>query len=455
MVAPSPPDNGKSATSASIPLGATTATMSSSSAHHSAPSNFSTAQYPSTTASTYSTAVPGSARALARMIHFSNGGAGSSAVARCGSSVRQTLVAATESGVPSEMVVGDRWGGEQGMGGWTKADNQEGASGMDCKGRTSNHGVADVDRDHGPSTSGEVHEVSLNTKHGGDRTNGGRQTISGPVTESGVRGVDQRWFVLRDGAASLAGLWYVEYAQGYPYYVHEASGHSQWEDPRPTKERVDSPTAGGVTDFLAESTPANAGHTTTGSTRAAHQIRSIDPVASSTGINSLNGSGCTPEEGNPDDDGARDCEQKLPASPMKPVGVTIAVDVPRFVDISFDRETREVIQEPGDPYKETKEGGRMSLDEEVKQTHRNLPPSFRNKSPDNRSRTGGGCEKRESDDHDSASNTDSSSGGSSSTSIGTDSDTGSEASSPDSEGKTISRNDGSDGRDIPRSPRVR
>ena len=30
----------------------------------------------------------------------------------------------------------------------------------------------------------------------------------------------------------LSGLWHILYSEGYPYYVHQISGHSQWEDPR-------------------------------------------------------------------------------------------------------------------------------------------------------------------------------------------------------------------------------
>ena len=44
----------------------------------------------------------------------------------------------------------------------------------------------------------------------------------------------QNSFVLssQGGDDELSGLWRVFFSEGYPYYLHEASGHSQWEDPR-------------------------------------------------------------------------------------------------------------------------------------------------------------------------------------------------------------------------------
>ncbi|CAM9458384.1 unnamed protein product, partial [Pylaiella littoralis] len=53
--------------------------------------------------------------------------------------------------------------------------------------------------------------------------------------------------------ASLLGVWRVFQSQGYPYYLHEDSGHSQWEDPRDRKTvRPREPSTTAAADIAAD-----------------------------------------------------------------------------------------------------------------------------------------------------------------------------------------------------------
>ncbi|CAB1116190.1 unnamed protein product [Ectocarpus sp. CCAP 1310/34] len=116
----------------------------------------------------------------------------------------------------------------------------------------------------------------------------------------------------RDASAALAGLWKVFQSEGYPYYLHEASGHTQWEDPREV-ERLR------VQEFLVDTGA-------TGDVRGESLGECSEPNGEAALLEEH------PEEGN---GGLRDKtpiereQSPPPASPIKPAGVPVAVKVAR------------------------------------------------------------------------------------------------------------------------------
>ncbi|CAN0358891.1 unnamed protein product [Ectocarpus sp. 12 AP-2014] len=126
----------------------------------------------------------------------------------------------------------------------------------------------------------------------------------------------------RDASAALAGLWKVFQSEGYPYYLHEASGRTQWEDPREV-ERLR------VQEFSAD----------TGVT--------ADVLGEGLGeCSEPNGEAAlleqNPEEGNgglPDKTPIEREQPPPPASPIKPAGVPVAVKVARFVEAAATSRT--------------------------------------------------------------------------------------------------------------------
>lgn len=148
-------------------------------------------------------AVPGSARALARVLHLGTLGEG-----RPTDPARMPPPAqAAARGIAGDQI---ERSSSPAFGGWMTARDESDSA--------ADGGDAEVTPARAPDEEPAAYR-SLVLEHGGH---------SGAAAE-----VDEanQSFIL-EGSGATAGLWYVGYSQGHPYYLHEPSGHSQWEDPR-------------------------------------------------------------------------------------------------------------------------------------------------------------------------------------------------------------------------------
>lgn len=273
--------------------------------------------------------VPGSARALARMIHFSNvgcddGGVGLGGERRADMGVQYGAGAREKAMVSTPGV--SEGPGEVAVGAWMKNCP------TDAQKDSSNHCNDELHtntNDSGPGEKEKAQVVGTNSRLNDEvvtrRTAEQEQDESSPVGSGLV--VDDRdeasdSFVLSKeggGTGVLTGLWYVGYSQGYPYYLHEASGHSQWEDPRPAL-----PTNTTTSEAEQLSSEVKAQETES----AVANLSALAGGCSGSDISATQG--CPPE-----DHEAGDAQQHIKrpsASPIKPLGIAVEVDVPRFVE---------------------------------------------------------------------------------------------------------------------------
>lgn len=305
-----------------------------------------------------------------------------------------------------------RVGGGQRMGAWMISGEQQSATTVDHTLHARDRGVAGIDGEHATAVD-ESNEV-LSSKSHGNRSTAEQQVLAIPATAAESPEEDHQSFVLSDEGGSLAGLWYVGYSQGYPYYVHDATGHSQWEDPRPEKH-VDS-SAGNQTVSQPSDVPSSeAQETARELTTIARDKQHID-LATSPSSPKVPES--TQQIENPENSQSWEYEQRLPASPITPVGVTVAVEVPRFVGahtVPGNANSR-----CGASNGETEEGAGMP-DEEIVDLRQGPLPIERSSTG---SRSGSDASSTSSSNSDSSSSTD------------MDSDTGGEESNRASRGTT-------------------
>ena len=311
--------------------------------------------------------VPGSARALARMMHFSGGnnlaapasadgldspGRGSATRGAVGSPL--SAPASSDSNAPVEV-------GEAGV---DDADDAGGAGsgGTGCGGGGGDRGGHGIsvdaigswmmcdDHDQDKPLSGSVTSTPTLGQHGdGDGTEptptprglavaGGADSpaISGGwVSDDGTaerNGVAEERSDLRENcffvkpsagygeqqeeeAASvpLSGFWRVFESQGYPYYLHEASGHSQWEDPREN-----------------DSVRSQQLLSTVVATDRQDQDSDVCFEGGNGTVEKENDTEMAPKEA-VETPKEMDRGYPPPASPIKPTGVPVAVDVSRYV----------------------------------------------------------------------------------------------------------------------------
>lgn len=215
--------------------------------------------------------VHGSARALARMIHFSNSnhaapssadtlghqGGGSattgvftSSLSASTSTYNNATVEEDRGGVDSSTGSPTNVGGGNGglaptnaIGSWMISEVHDPdipgtAGGTPAGGGHINEdGTEHVPSSHIPG----VDDTALSGNFDNTEAVGGWASESGATVSGVVSSAqdEEEFFVIkpseghRGGAlAPLLGVWRVYQSQGYPYYLHEASGHSQWEDPR-------------------------------------------------------------------------------------------------------------------------------------------------------------------------------------------------------------------------------
>lgn len=296
--------------------------------------------------------VVGSARALARMIHFNNThdrdeseissrGAAASPSAMRTQNLTEKEIEEPHGGTAAS---GNSGGGEttaEPVGCWmTSVDDDQDTSGASSRApevggkghgcgtdQTSTSGSPRADAaeffgshvdtkpvlGRGTSRSGatagqEAVEIEESEKEGDSFVIAASQEMGGRQT--------------RDASAALAGLWKVFQSEGYPYYLHEASGHTQWEDPREVERlRVQEfPADTGVTvdvrgEGLAERSEPNG----EAALLEEHQEEANGGLSDKTPIER--------EQPPP------------PASPIKPAGVPVAVKVARFVEAAATSRT--------------------------------------------------------------------------------------------------------------------
>lgn len=263
--------------------------------------------------SLFAAAAPGSARALARMIHFSNRTAPTDDDRRYsggdGVSASSTSASAT---VSSD---GGSGGGAKAIGSWMvsqggdgdfvpsvqkQGEGEEGLNVCVKQAQAAPDLVAAETRSSG-SNKAACH-VGVGVVE--SRTTNQNEVGEGEGGQSFV--IESSDNMTEEQGKALSGLWRVFYSQGYPYYLHEASGHSQWEDPRGSQELLTPP----VTDTLQES---SSGQYSNADATAAD--REEEPVVREEML------------------GAKDTEQPL-VSPIKPIGVSVAVNVSQYTEVA-------------------------------------------------------------------------------------------------------------------------
>lgn len=297
--------------------------------------------------------VPGSARALARMMHFSGNnnhtapssvdgsdspGRGSTKTRVAGSSLSawtssggNVAVEMTGAAVGSVSLTGGD-GGVHGtpteaIGSWMTADDHN-------QHKPASGSTASIPKlgqlNFEPTPASESSAVAGTTFSGGvdsPATSGGWVSDGGTAGREGVAGEhsfivkpsDERGERPERGVASapLPGLWRVFESQGYPYYLHEASGHSQWEDPRENETvrsqqllstRVATHVAVGVQDHVSDLCFE-------GTKGPRRKEKDVEPAT-----NEAVEAPMEKNRGHPP-----------PTSPIKPTGVPVAVDVSRYV----------------------------------------------------------------------------------------------------------------------------
>lgn len=281
--------------------------------------------------------IPGSARALARMIHFNNtNDLGESEVSSRGAAAYPSASSmGTHNRTEKEIEEPDggtaasrnSGGGEttaEPIGSWmTSVDHGQDRSGASSR-------APEVGgKDHGGGTRADAADFlgsHVDTKPVLGREtsrSGGTGQEAVEIEESEKEGGSFVMVVSQemggrqtnDASAALAGLWKVFQSEGYPYYLHEASGHTQWEDPREAERlRVQEVSADtGVTadelgEGLGECPESNGG-----------TVLLVQH----------------PEEANGRLSDKMEIEREQPpppASPIKPAGVPVAVKVARFVE---------------------------------------------------------------------------------------------------------------------------
>lgn len=144
----------------------------------------------------------------------------------------------------------------------------------------------------------------------------------------------------------LAGIWHVCYSQGYPYYLHEASGHSQWEDPRRSSPLLRE---------SASTTKTERAQTHSYSERSPERLLEMESTVAAAATDEEDEDEEGEEEEGEDENVvtaeieapseahnerlgsvakrlAAEHVERLPLSPIKPVGVSVAVEVSRFVE---------------------------------------------------------------------------------------------------------------------------
>lgn len=201
------------------------------------------------------TTTPGSARALARMIHFSKSTTTTNGIRSCvDRNVRVSVLSPTAEvfdggGSSRPARVKSTNIGEIEMDEGASSDKRE--SWMTSKGQqerllSSVHNTfLGVDNQSGEeqtyaieqNLASETRSGCANSSQIDERNRGSGATNYEGAEEKEGRGENDHFFISSStprGAGQvgvLTGLWRVFHSQGYPYYLHEASGHSQWNYP--------------------------------------------------------------------------------------------------------------------------------------------------------------------------------------------------------------------------------
>jgi len=281
---------------------------------------------------------PGSARALARMIHFSYGDpsarpfgddfrseATTAVVASLSVPTPGTSNIAVEAASPGATSKAPEGGASstgtptEGIGSWmTPSNRDQGIPGAGSDASTPKPGGPSYEDNSEamlPQRSSVVDDIALSgDSFGHDIAEASGTTGSTGIEEKLTENEVERFILNRseeqpgrqgEGGESEppTGLWRVFLSQGYPYYLHEASGHSQWGDPR-ERENV-CPQA--QLTFAASDGSAGLG----GRFEVNEEAALWDSRAEKAGF---------------------DGEPPPPASPIKPTGVQVAVKVSRFGD---------------------------------------------------------------------------------------------------------------------------
>lgn len=263
-MAPSPPDQSATASGDASPGCGLSSILLSATTNAHASSNGSSG--------TLFGMVPGSARALARMIHFSNVGNGG--LGRSESGVAESYTA--EDGQANCRGLS----GEGGVGTWM---NSGGLGVPVSHTRHTDRPTVDENRVVTQETpnAGEIDGTITPGNDRGDGPSDVRQAYAGiAAADKALAGEgrtdqgDQSFVLSNEEAAAggaLAGTWYVGYSQGYQYYLHAESGHSQWDDPRCTNHATETPFAEAGTERPSEISLSE-------QERPVHEIPSVSPM---------------------------------------------------------------------------------------------------------------------------------------------------------------------------------
>lgn len=359
--------------------------------------------------------VPGSARALARMMHFSGDknlttpssadsldspGRGSTTRGVVGSSL--SAPASSDGNIP----VGVAEGGvdsasHAGVGG--SFDGSGGRGGHGIRPGAIGSWMTPIDHDQHKPVTGSARTPRLGQRGDEDGTEptltphssaiaGGadRPAISGGwVSDDGTSGrdgvVEERSalggssFVVKPSAGRgerqekeaastpLPGLWRVFESQGYPYYLHEASGHSQWEDPREndavrSQKLLSTIVATDVQDQVSNLCSEGGNGTTRKERDTGMATKEVETLK------------------------AMDRGHPPPVSPIKPTGVPVAVDVSRYADArSAERSTDGGGEAASQSSRNTEQENGELFDTTLQE---NEPPRRTRSSIDSRGRTG-------------------------------------------------------------------
>lgn len=230
--------------------------------------------------------VPQSARALARMLHFS------------------TCAAASPGGKAH-----DKPGPESGSNGVLSGSPPRTGAGTfgvaepDAMAQTTNlteGGDGDGDRDEGVTSVGVG---SWMTSPDQRKDDGSFVLIPAENGEKNIHGT----------TGDRSGRWRIFHSQGYPYYLHEGSGHSQWEDPRGRYQHAGTTSTPGVP---VVSRSACATETVVAEDSAEQSLTSGEKDSRLSAVVDS-------------DDNERATNAVV--SPIKPLGVPVAVEVSQFV----------------------------------------------------------------------------------------------------------------------------
>lgn len=333
--------------------------------------------------------VPGSARALARMIHFSNNSSNNHAAASSADSLDQrgggsettgvaaaSLSASSSSGsnaaaevdgsgvgswTASPTGVGGREGGcAKAIGSWMASSDDYNQYKPCTAAGTPTEGECVIEDGEGgieqESTSGipGVDDADLSGRFDNTETSGGWVSNRGATGQGELSEEqdEQDVFVMKPseehGGGSMApllGVWRVFQSQGYPYYLHEASGHSQWEDPR---GREGDLRPRDLSTMAAKDATADLG---AGSdSRSEARGRAVDEGQDKLKDDQITANAIPTK---------KDWESIPPASPITPTGVPVVVTVSQFVDVPAVPRTPEELsaENGGAAASESSEGG--------------------------------------------------------------------------------------------------